>query len=60
MSRFVAADVAVEPAMLSFGWITDGDLGHYNAVEVRLPAADTLNCFISAALVYPTVPTRNT
>jgi adenylate kinase family enzyme len=23
-------------------WIMDGDLGHYDAVEVRLPAADTI------------------
>jgi adenylate kinase family enzyme len=23
-------------------WIMDGDLGHYDAVEARLPAADTI------------------
>src|ERR1700687_3235043 len=34
--------VVQEKLVAKNGWIMDGDLGHYDAVEVRLRAADTI------------------
>ena len=42
--------VVQEKLVAKNGWIMDGDLGHYDAVEVRLRAADTI-IFLDFSLV---------
>lgn len=40
--KLVAQEGRIEEGWVEQGWIMDGDLGPYDAVEVRLRAADTI------------------